>query len=149
MDYTLYISRSRSRSRSMNTSGAWSSLDNGLALSSPDTLSLTLRNLINLVKKCSPFITKSRHFRLHLPPVICYVIWGFWVLIAIKTTFLNTLERILKIYLTLLYNFILYFVTPSVLIWTRSWDVTSMSSIARNRDSSIDVTPSVRIRTRS
>ena len=147
MDYTLYISRSRSRSRSMNTSGAWSSLDNGLALSSPDTLSLTLRNLNEPCKqKCSPFMTKSRHFRVHLPPVICYVIWGFRVSIAMEMTFFNTLE---KIYLTLLYNLILYFVTPSVLIRTRSWDVTSLSSIAQNRDSSIDVTLSVLIRTRS
>ncbi|XP_023324985.1 uncharacterized protein LOC111698786 [Eurytemora carolleeae] len=54
MDYTLYISRSRSRSRSMNTSGAWSSLDNGLALSSPDTLSLTLSDMDSEARMSSP-----------------------------------------------------------------------------------------------
>ena len=38
----LERSRSRSRSRSVNTSLAWSSVEMGLALSSPDTMSLTL-----------------------------------------------------------------------------------------------------------
>ena len=38
--------RSRSRSRSVNTSFAWSSIDgSALALSSPDTLSLTLSEM--------------------------------------------------------------------------------------------------------
>jgi len=39
------LSRSRSRSRSVNTSFAWSSIDGGLALSSPDTMSLTLSDV--------------------------------------------------------------------------------------------------------
>ena len=42
----LERARSRSRSRSVNTSLAWSSVDgSGLALNSPDTLSLTLSEL--------------------------------------------------------------------------------------------------------
>jgi len=41
----LERSRSRSRSRSVNTSFAWSSIDGGLALSSPDTMSLTLSDV--------------------------------------------------------------------------------------------------------